>query len=119
MSAPTARKWLRRYPAMGCDGLTDASSRPRCRPERFCRQGAGHRGAAPDDLRRRVLLQHWGCREHGFAGAARAGLSRLSDCNLPSRSLRYERWKAGQMCTSTQEALRRIGRPSNSYRQPA
>ena len=32
VSAPTARKWLGRYLAMGCDGLTDASSRPALSP---------------------------------------------------------------------------------------
>jgi transposase InsO family protein len=95
----TARKWLARYRAEGCAGLTDRSSRP----------GKLRRPTAAGTVKRIVALrrERWTgkhiARETGVSPATvsrvlkRAGLSRLKDLEPAEPVRRYERKAPGEM----------------------
>ena len=70
VSAPTARKWLGRYLAMGCDGLTDASSRPALSPKAI----SAAKALAIVELRRKRLTQ---ARIAAALGVAKSTVSRV------------------------------------------
>ena len=115
VSAPTARKWLGRYLAMGCDGLTDASSRPALSPKAI----SAAKALAIVELRRKRLTQARIAAALGVAKStvsrvlARAGLSRLSDLQPAEPVVRYEHEEPGQMLHIDTKKLGRIERPSH------
>jgi transposase len=115
VSAPTARKWLGRYLAMGCDGLTDASSRPALSPKAT----SAAKALAIVELRHKRLTQARIAAALGVAKStvsrvlARAGLSRLSDLQPAEPVVRYEHEEPGQMLHIDTKKLGRIERPSH------
>jgi transposase InsO family protein len=115
VTAPTARKWLGRYLALGEAGLIDASSRPACSP----------RSIEPAKALAIVELRHKRLTQARIAGAlgvskstvgrvlARAGLSRLADLQPAEPVVRYEHEAPGQMLHIDTKKLGRIERPSH------
>jgi transposase InsO family protein len=112
VSAPTARKWLGRFLALGEAGLRDASSRPRVSP----------RALAPDralvivELRRRRLTQARIARSVGVSESTvsrvlqRAGLSRWADLEPAAPAVRYEHLHPGDLVHLDTKKLGRIVR---------
>jgi transposase InsO family protein len=115
VSAPTARKWLSRYLAVGEAGLLDASSRPNCSP----------RSIEPAKALAIVELRHKRLTQARIAAAlhvskstvgrvlARAGLSRLADLQPAEPVVRYEHGAPGDMLHIDTKKLGRIVRPSH------
>ena len=95
----TARKWLARYRAEGCAGLTDRSSRP----EKLRRPTAAGTVKRIIALRRERWTGKHIARETGVSPATvsrvlkRAGLSRLKDLEPAEPVRRYERKAPGEM----------------------
>lgn len=95
----TARKWLARYRAEGCAGLTDRSSRP----EKLRRPTAAGTVKRIVALRRERWTGKHIARETGVSPATvsrvlkRAGLSRLKDLEPAEPVRRYERKAPGEM----------------------
>lgn len=115
VSAPTARKWLGRYLALGTDGLCDASSRPRLSPRTI----APAKALAIVELRHKRLTQARIATALGVSKStvsrvlARAGLSRLSDLQPTEPVVRYEHEAPGQMLHIDTKKLGRIERPAH------
>lgn len=115
VTAPTARKWLGRYLALGEAGLVDASSRPTCSP----------RAIEPAKALGIVELRHKRLTQARIAAVldvsrstvgrvlARAGLSRLADLQPAEPVLRYEHEAPGQMLHIDTKKLGRIERPAH------
>lgn len=115
VSAPTARKWLGRYLALGQAGLADASSRPGHCPR--CIEPA--KALAVVELRRKRLTQARIAAALGLSKStvgrvlARAGLSRLTDLQPAEPVVRYEHQAPGDMLHIDTKKLGRIERPSH------
>ena len=115
VSAPTARKWLGRYLALGEAGLLDASCRPKCSPRAI----APAKALAVVELRHKRLTQARIAAALGISKStvgrvlARAGLSRLSDLRPAEPVVRYEHEQPGQMLHIDTKKLGRIERPSH------
>lgn len=110
VGAPTARKWLGRYLALGQAGLVDASSRPANSPRAI----EPAKALAVVELRRKRLTQA----RIAVARACqrvllRAGLSRLSDLQPAEPVVRYEHAAPGDMLHIDTKKLGRIVRPSH------
>lgn len=114
VSAPTARKWLGRYLAVGPEGLADRSSRPL-----HCRSIAASKALAIVELRRRRLTQARIAQALAVSGStvsrvlARAGLSKLRDLEPVAPVLRYEHQAPGDLLHIDIKKLGRIERPSH------
>lgn len=99
LSAPTARKWLGRYLALGDAGLTDASSRPARSPRRI----EPAKALAVVELRHKRLTQARIAAALSLSRStvgrvlARAGLSRLADLQPVEPVVRYEHAAPGDM----------------------
>lgn len=114
VSAPTVRKWLSRYLAMGQTGLLDASCRPKCSP----------RAIEPAKALAIVELRHKRLKQARIAAAlgisksrvgrvlTRADLSRLVDLQLAEPVVRCEHEVPGDMLHIDTKKLGRIKRPS-------
>ncbi len=115
VSAPTARKWLGRYLALGDAGLTDASSRPAHSPRRI----EPAKALAVVELRHKRLTQARIAAALSLSRStvgrvlARAGLSRLSDLQPAEPVVRYEHPAPGDMLHIDTKKLGRIVRPSH------
>jgi transposase InsO family protein len=115
VTAPTARKWLGRYLALGEAGLVDASSRPDNSP-RAIDPG---KALAIVELRHRRLTQARIATALGVSKStvsrvlARAGLSRLADLQPAEPVVRYEHEAPGDMLHIDTKKLGRIVRPSH------
>jgi transposase InsO family protein len=115
VTAPTARKWLGRYLALGEGGLTDASSRPACSPRAI----DAAKALAIVELRHKRLTQARIAAALGLSKStvgrilARAGLSRLADLQPAEPVVRYEHEAPGQMLHIDTKKLGRIERPSH------
>lgn len=115
VTAPTARKWLGRYLALGEAGLADASSRPACSPRAIDTAKA----LAIVELRHKRLTQARIAAALGLSKStvgrilARAGLSRLADLQPAEPVVRYEHEAPGQMLHIDTKKLGRIERPSH------
>lgn len=115
VTAPTARKWLGRYLALGDAGLVDASSRPANSP-RAIDPG---KALAVVELRHRRLTQARIAAALGISKStvsrvlARAGLSRLVDLQPAEPVVRYEHEAPGDMLHIDTKKLGRIVRPSH------
>jgi len=115
VSAPTVRKWLGRYLALGEAGLFDASCRPRCSPKAI----EPAKALAVVELRHKRLTQARIAAALGLSKStvgrvlARAGLSRLSDLQPAEPVVRYEHELPGQMLHIDTKKLGRIERPSH------
>ena len=106
MSAPTARKWLVRYLALGDAGLVDASSRPAHSPRRI----EPSKALAVVELRHKRLTQ---ARIAAALGLSRstvsrvlARLSRLADRQPAEPVVRYEHAAPGDMLHIDTKKLR-------------
>ncbi len=115
VTAPTARKWLGRYLALGEAGLADASSRPTNSPGRIEPAKAlaivELRHKRPTQARIAVALgvsKSTVCRV-----LARAGLSRLADFQPVEPVVRYEHEAPGDMLHIDTKKLGRIVRPNH------
>jgi transposase InsO family protein len=115
VSAPTARKWVGRYLALGEAGLLDRSSRPARSP----RSIAPGKAVAIVELRRRRLIQGRIAVSLGVSKStvgrvlARAGLSRLPDLEPSEPIVRYEHAHPGDMVHIDTKKLGRIERMSH------
>jgi transposase InsO family protein len=115
VTAPTARKWLGRYLALGEAGLVDASSRPDNSP-RAIEPG---KALAIVELRHRRLTQARIATALGVSKStvgrvlARAGLSRLAELQPAEPVVRYEHEAPGDMLHIDTKKLGRIVRPSH------
>lgn len=100
---------------MGCDGLTDASSRPALSPKAI----SAAKALAIVELRHKRLTQARIAAALGVAKStvsrvlARAGLSRLSDLQPAEPVVRAEHEEPGQMLHIDTKKLGRIERPSH------
>lgn len=115
VTAPTARKWLGRYLALGEAGLVDASSRPDNSP----------RAIEPGKALTIVKLRHRRLTQARIATAlgvskstvsrvlARAGLSHLADLQPAEPVVRYEHEAPGDMLHIDTKKLGRTVRPSH------
>ena len=112
VSAPTVRKWVRRYQAQGVAGLVDRSSRPRRSPTQL-----------PQKLVRRIAV----LRRRRWTGARiaealelavstvslwlrRLGLERLVKLEPKAVVIRYERRRPGELVHLDTKKLGRIAR---------
>lgn len=77
VTAPTVRKWLARYLALGTAGLFDASSRPACSP----------RAIAPAKALAIVELRHKRLTQAPYCGGIRRLQKHCGTCAGPCRSL--------------------------------
>ena len=115
VSAPTARKWLGRFLALGEAGLRDGSSRPMHSPRAI----APARAVAIVELRRRRLTQGRIAASLGVSKStvgrvlARAGLSRLRDLEPSEPVVRYEHEHPGDLVHIDTKKLGRIERMSH------
>jgi transposase InsO family protein len=115
VSAPTARKWLGRFLALGEAALVDRSLRPASSPRSISPQKA----LAIVELRKRRLTQARIARSLGVSEStvgrvlARAGLSKLSDLMPKEPVQRYEHAAPGEMIHIDTKKLGRIERPSH------
>ena len=115
VTAPTARKWYRRFLAEGMDALKDKSSRPARSPRAISPSTAG----AIVELRRRRLTHARIAQSLGVSAAtvsrvlARAGLSKLSDLDPKEPVQRYEHEAPGDLLHIDIKKLGRIERPSH------
>lgn len=115
VTAPTARKWLGRYLALGISGLSDASSRPSCSPRAI----SAAKALAIVELRHKRLTHARIAAALGLSCStvgrvlARAGLSRLSNLQPAEPVVRYEHAAPGQMLHIDTKKLGRIERPSH------
>ncbi len=115
VSAPTVRKWLGRYLALGETGLVDASCRPRCSPRAI----EPAKALAILELRHKRLTQARIAAALGLSKStvgrvlARVGLSRLGDLQPAEPVVRYEHELPGQMVHIDTKKLGRIERPSH------
>ncbi len=112
VSAPTVRKWLRRYDELGLSGLRSPSSRPRRSPHqtapaieewivRLRRQRSS--GAA-------IAAQLGVPRSTVYAVLGRRGLSRIKSLEPPEPIVRYEREAPGDLVHVDVKKLGCIGR---------
>lgn len=112
VTAPTARKWLGRYLALGESGLLDTSSRPACSPRAI----EPAKALAIVELRRKRLTQARIAAALGVSKStvsrvlARAGLSRLADMEPTEPVIRYEHAAPGDMLHIDTKKLGRIVR---------
>ena len=110
VSAPTARKWLGRYLALGCAGLSDRSSRPATSP----RSIAPKLALAIVELRRKRLTQARIALALSVSKStvgrivARAGLSLLKALEPVEPIVRYERQAPGDLLHIDIKKLGRI-----------
>jgi len=115
VSAPTARKWLGRYLAVGDPGLADRSSRPARSP----RSIAASKALAIVELRRRRLTQARIAQALGVSASTvsrvlgRCGLSKLRDLQPAEPVVRYEHDQPGDLLHIDIKKLGRIERPSH------
>jgi len=115
VTAPTARKWLGRYLALGQQGLADASSRPVCSPRAL----SPSKALLIVELRQRRMLQARIARSGGVSCStvsrvlARAGISRLSDLEPKEAIVRFEHEAPGDLLHIDTKKLARIVRPSH------
>jgi transposase InsO family protein len=115
VSAPTARKWLGRFLALGEAGLRDGSSRPKYSPRAI----APSRAMTIVELRRRRLTQARIAQALGVSKStvgrvlARAGLSRLRDLEPCEPVVRYEHEHPGDLVHIDTKKLGRIERMSH------
>lgn len=115
VTAPTARKWLGRYLALGEAGMADVSSRPAVSPRAIDPAKA----LAVVELRHKRLTQARIAAALGISKStvgrvlARAGLSRLADLQPAEPVVRYEHEAPGQMLHIDTKKLGRIERPSH------
>lgn len=115
VSAPTARKWLGRFLALGPSGLADRSSRPKCSPAAIAPQKA----LAVVELRHRRLTHGSIARALGISKSTvgrvlrRAGLSKLADLLPVEPVRRYEHALPGDMLHIDTKKLGRIERPGH------
>ena len=110
VTAPTARKWLGRYLALGTAGLTDRSSRPALSPRAI----APSKAVAIVELRRKRLTQARIASAVGVANSTvsrilrRAGLSHLRDLEPAEPIVRYEHEHPGDLVHIDTKKLGRI-----------
>jgi transposase InsO family protein/transposase-like protein len=115
VTAPTARKWLGRFLAVGESGLVDASSRPTVSPRAIVPAKA----LAIVELRHKRLTQARIAIAVGVSKStvsrvlARAGLSHLTDLQPAEPVVRYEHEAPGDMLHIDTKRLGRIERPSH------
>jgi transposase InsO family protein len=115
VTAPTARKWLGRYLALGTAGLADRSSRPVFSPRAI----APSKALAIVELRRKRLTQARIAIALGVSAStvgrvlARAGLSHLRDLDPVEPVVRYEHERPGDLIHIDTKKLGRIERPSH------
>lgn len=115
VTAPTARKWLGRYLALGEAGLGDASSRPRHSPR--CIEPT--KALSIVELRHKRLTQARIATALGISKSTvsrvltRAGLSRLADLQPSEPLVRYEHEAPGDLLHIDTKTLGRIVRPSH------
>jgi transposase InsO family protein len=115
VTAPTARKWLGRYLALGEPGLADASSRPNSSPAAL----APCKALLIVELRKRRMLQARIARSVGVSCSTvsrvltRAGISKLSDLEPKEPVVRFEHEAAGDLLHIDTKKLGRIVRPSH------
>lgn len=115
VTAPTVRKWLGRYLALGTAGLFDASSRPACSPRAI----APAKALAIVELRHKRLTQARIAAALGVSKStvgrvlALAGLSRLANLQPVEPIVRYEHDAPGKMLHIDTKKLGRIVRPSH------
>jgi transposase InsO family protein len=112
VTAPTARKWLGRYLALGTAGLADRSSRPTLSPRAI----APGKALAIVELRRKRLTQARIASAVGVANSTvsrvlkRAGLSHLRDLEPAEPIVRYEHEHPGDLVHIDTKKLGRIQR---------
>lgn len=110
VSVVTVRKWLGRYLVQGEAGLRDRSSRPQRSP----RSISPAQALAIVELRRRRLTQArialslGVCKSTVSRVLARAGLSKLSDLDVPEPVHRYEHSAPGDLLHIDTKKLARI-----------
>ncbi|MBC5767937.1 IS481 family transposase [Ramlibacter albus] len=115
VTAPTARKWLGRFLAVGESGLVDASSRPTVSPRAI----GPAKALAIVELRHKRLTQARIAIAVGVSRStvsrilARAGLSHLADLQPAEPVVRYEHEAPGDMLHIDTKRLGRIERPSH------
>ena len=115
VTAPTVRKWLGRFLALGRAGLLDASSRPHVSP----RSLSPAKATAIVELRRKRLTQARIAQALGVSTStvsrvlARAGLSRLADLEPAEPIVRYEHAAPGEMLHIDIKKLGRITQPGH------
>ncbi|MNL01915.1 IS2 transposase TnpB [compost metagenome] len=113
VTAPTVRKWLGRFLALGQPGLADASSRPAVSPRAI----APAKALAVVELRRKRLTQARIAQALGVSAStvsrvlARAGLSRLADLEPAEPIVRYEHDCPGDLLHIDIKKLGRIVHP--------
>lgn len=115
VTAPTVRKWLSRFLAVGDPGLLDRSSRP----ERSPRSIDPQKAMAIVELRRRRLTQAHIAAYLSLSKSTvarvlkRAGLSRLKDLEPAAVVVRYEHEHPGDLIHLDTKKLGRIERMSH------
>lgn len=114
-TAPTLRKWLGRYLALGKAGLFDASSRPACSPRAI----ASAKALTILELRRKRLTQARIATALSVSKItvdrvlALAGLSRLENLQPVEPVVRYEHDAPGKMLHIDTKKLGRTERPAH------
>jgi len=115
VSEKTAAKWVRRYRAIGVDGLRDRSSRPRLSSRRI-----GAAMAAQVEQLRRLRWTGWRItRELALSRATvsrilrRLGLNRLRSLDPPPPVVRYEHKHPGDLIHFDIKRLARIVKPGH------